>query len=385
MSLDFYQKLPEITNFKDISNPALYREVPNDWFLVMTDVINSTIAIEAGRYKDVNVAGALAAIALANQYQSLEHPFLFGGDGITFLVPPEVAISCRSILADTRLQSKLLYDLDLRVAIVPVKEVYDKGKNLFLGKFIVSERYSQAAMMGDGFAYAEALLKDPTEKWLLPQDEPIKAKADFTGFTCRWRDIPSPNGETISLIVSFEKADDQRLVDNTLAKIEEILGTQEYYHPLREETLESEQDKNLLSKEATAQTRSRSGFKHTLYLFKMKFEMFISNLAMRFKLPIKAMTYKLKDLKKYNVVSSDFRKYDGSLKMVVSATRDQRERLITMLEILKKNTGIRYGYHISNRALLTCILHTGSTREVHFVDAADGGYAYAAKMLKSQN
>ena len=33
---------------------------------------------------------------------------------------------------------------------------------------------------------------------------------------------------------------------------------------------------------------------------------------------------------------------------------------------------------------MTCLMHVGSAREVHFIDGADGGYALAAKMLKGQ-
>lgn len=87
--------------------------------------------------------------------------------------------------------------------------------------------------------------------------------------------------------------------------------------------------------------------------------------------------------KMYNILSSDFRKFDGSLKMVVATTTEKRKELIEHLQNLKQAKGIRFGYHISDRALLTCVLHTGSTREVHFLDGADGGYAMAAKMLKT--
>ena len=51
-------------------------------------------------------------------------------------------------------------------------------------------------------------------------------------------------------------------------------------------------------------------------------------------------------------------------------------------EYAKKN--IYYGMHVSDRALLTCLLHVDSKREVHFVDAADGGYALAARQMKKQ-
>jgi hypothetical protein len=33
---------------------------------------------------------------------------------------------------------------------------------------------------------------------------------------------------------------------------------------------------------------------------------------------------------------------------------------------------------------MTCMVHSASSGEVHFVDGADGGYAMAAKMLKAK-
>jgi hypothetical protein len=41
-----------------------------------------------------------------------------------------------------------------------------------------------------------------------------------------------------------------------------------------------------------------------------------------------------------------------------------------------------YGLHISDRALMTCLVFERNGRQVHFVDGADGGYAVAAKAMK---
>lgn len=382
--LTFYNSLPLIKQFRDISKKENYHDVPQDWFIVMTDVINSTIAIEQGRYKDVNIAGALAAIALGNLYKNLEHPFLFGGDGITFLIPGSLAKQVKSVLADTRLHVKELFDLELRVGMIPVAEIYKQGKKLTLGKFAVSDRYNQAILMGSGFEAAESMLKSKSKEWLIQDNEPVTEKADFTGFTCRWRDIPSPLGETISLIIQFNSGDEQKNMQQTLELIEKSIGEPEQYHPLNEENLQQANTQAQLGKEAIVQTKKKSGLRFSLYLLRIKFELIVIHLAIKFKLPLKAQTYKLKNIKKYNIVSSDFRKYDGALKMVVSTSTEKRQQLIEKLEALKKTIDLKYGYHVSDRALLTCILHTGSEKEVHFVDAADGGYALAAKMLKAQ-
>lgn len=130
-------------------------------------------------------ADAPLAIQGGNLYKNLELPFLFGGDGITFLIPGSLAEPLRSILADTRKKVHDLFSLELRVAMIPVSEIYKQGKKLSLGKFAVSDRFSQAILMGTGFETAESMLKSQDRHWLIQDDEPVKQEADFTGFTCR--------------------------------------------------------------------------------------------------------------------------------------------------------------------------------------------------------
>ena len=92
----------------------------------------------------------------------------------------------------------------------------------------------------------------------------------------------------------------------------------------------------------------------------------------------------LLDVKKDNILSSDFRKYDGMLRMIISSTIESRKKLKKYLMDLFAAKKIFYGFHVSDSALLTCMLHYDSGNEVHFVDAADGGYALAAKEMKKQ-
>ncbi len=79
--------------------------------------------------------------------------------------------------------------------------------------------------------------------------------------------------------------------------------------------------------------------------------------------------------------SSDYKKFDGSLKMTISCYTEQRKQFETYLQKLNQNDKIYFGLHISNRALVTCLV---GNQQVHLVDAADGGYALAAKQLKQQ-
>ncbi|NCN11026.1 MAG: DUF3095 domain-containing protein [Leptospira sp.] len=381
----FYDELESFNDLDSVINPANYIEIPQNWSVVITDVKNSTEAIETGKYKDVNIAGGLAAMALSNYFGKMEFPFLFGGDGITFLVPNESLEDIKSILNDTKKKVFQFFQLQLRVGIVPGSVLKENNKKIFIGKWKISDHYNQAILLGDGVEFVEDLIKKKNSEYIINDDFPIKIEANFQGFTCRWKDIPSPNGETVNLIVKFlSNKNDRSLYQTVLTNIESILGEIQQYHPLTENNLQVTSSYKALSKEAIASSRQTSGLKKTLALLKIYFETFITRIVMLFRLPVKAHFYELKNLKKYQVEASDFRKFDGSLKMVLSLNKERRASLEGYLDTEEKNGILVYGTHISDSALLTCLMHSESSSEVHFVDGANGGYAMAAKVLKQK-
>jgi len=82
---NFYASLPALTQFIELTDHRNYASFPGDWYVLITDVVNSTQSIEAGYYKEVNLLGASSIIAVLNQTIQVEIPFVFGGDG-AFLV-----------------------------------------------------------------------------------------------------------------------------------------------------------------------------------------------------------------------------------------------------------------------------------------------------------
>ena len=65
-SENFFLELPVIEDFIAVSNPDIYRHLPEDWHVVVTDITNSTQMIEQGGYKTVNLIGASSIIAVLN-------------------------------------------------------------------------------------------------------------------------------------------------------------------------------------------------------------------------------------------------------------------------------------------------------------------------------
>ncbi|MCA9695128.1 MAG: DUF3095 domain-containing protein [Myxococcales bacterium] len=391
-TLHFYKDLPAMRSFAEIGEIDAYHPVPGDWYVVITDVIGSTRAIEAGKYKQVNVAGGIAAMAIANVLEDMDYPFVFGGDGVTILIPGEVVDEVRDVLVDTRAMVREAFALELRVGLMPVHEIQDSGHAVSLAKLQISEYYNQAMIAGDGLDWAEARIKDrdPDNPYLVPEDHAPLRRADFRGFTCRWQDVKGPHDETVALIVKVVETDPiarRRIMQEVFGAISEHLGGEGDYHPLRAEHLKPTRDRAYLHNEvAVTSKQPKGGLRYQLGMVKLRLQMAIFRFAVRTgtHLPIRVNGNNIADLPRYNVLSSDFRKFDNTLKMILACTTEGRTRLVAHLERMRARGVIYYGVHISDRALTTCLLHERTIREVHFVDAADGGYALAAKQLKSQ-
>ena len=102
-SQDFYKNLPEFNDLKNISQSLHYQALPDDWYILATDVKGSTKAIEAGKYKNVNMVGALTIISILNLDNILDIPFVFGGDGAFLLISPLLLKDSKQALLAVRL------------------------------------------------------------------------------------------------------------------------------------------------------------------------------------------------------------------------------------------------------------------------------------------
>ena len=182
----FYAELPEFDDFLEVTNAAHYRAAPSDWNVVITDVIGSTKAIEAGRYKDVNSLGVASIVALRNAIPDLEIAYVFGGDGATILVPESRRAVVDAALRGIRTMARRAFDMDMRASAVSVGELVRDGFQVRVARYRASEHIRLAMFSGSGLSEAERRVKDPEEggRYAVGEDGP--SAADFTGFECRW-------------------------------------------------------------------------------------------------------------------------------------------------------------------------------------------------------
>lgn len=380
----FYRDLPASEDFSRATDLQKHVEIPEDWWVVVTDVLGSTKAIAEGRYKDVNSIGASTIIAVINVDRSIPIPYVFGGDGATLAVPPSMEHGTRQALLGARKMAVEGFGLDLRIGMVPVKLLREKDYYVRLVKYRLSEKIQQAAISGRGWDHAETLIKSPEtrESFEVQARTGLEAIADFTGFECRWRGIP-PRGDhklcVLARSIAKDPAQHSEILARVLEKIQEIFGNVHDYHPISADRLGLTFDPRRLQSEAAVRS-SRTSLGRWLYILKGLGINLLGTLLMR--TGIKAMGTNWGRYEQEVVEHADFQKFDGTLRMVIDSTTEQTRKLRVFLDELWMRRELAWGLHEAPEALITCMVFSHSDDHTHFIDGSGGGYTLASKQLK---
>ena len=385
-SLHFYHDLPELASFDQAVESTGHREVPADWCVVIADVAASTQAIAGGRYKDVNTVGVACIAAVLNVQRSVRIPFVFGGDGATFAVPGELREAVMAALRQAQRLARESFGLSLRVGLVPVADLLARDLWVRVAKVRLSPQVLQSAFSGRGWNEAERLVKDAAATGVLRVDENDgPCEGSFEGFECRWESVPSFQDHKLAILVaalSSGPTSDLQTYREVLASITQIYGEVPSYHPLRAQAMHLSFDAAQLSHEA----RVRASHLGLVARVRYRVGMMLQNLAGAYLFAAKKDT-KAAPWSRYiadMVENSDFRKFDGMLRMVIDGSDAQYQALRASLDALHREGRLVYGLHPSREALLTCIVFSHDGNHLHFVDGSDGGYAVAAGELKRQ-
>lgn len=383
----FYKNLPVLQELDEVGHPHHYVKAPSDWHVVITDVRGSTKAIEEGRYKEVNMVGAATVAALLNIAGKTEIPFIFGGDGASFVIPPSLLASARDALHGVQKTAQSVFGMELRVGIVPVFDVEKSGEaQVLIAKLRISPHYAQAIFSGGGMSYAEKLIKDPiTQAQYLVLPDPASDYPNFSGLTCRWNDIQSRHGETISLLVKASVPDEDTcdtIYRRVIKKIEELYGLEKDHHPVAFESLRIALKNSVLNLETRVRAAARGEFGKLAYLLFANISTIGFHILTKTGIDIGDINQRV--YREHLIATVDYKKFDDALRLVISGTPSAREKLIEYLESERAKGLLAYGIHVSDRALMTCLVFERYGKQVHFIDGADGGYTLAAKQLKSQ-
>ncbi len=346
---------------------------------------DSTAAVAAGKYRNVNSIGAAAITAVINAAAGIDIPFSFEGDGAVLCVPPSVLDDTRAALVKTQQLGKEVFGLDLRVATVPVVDI-PQGLAVRVARYRVSDNYQQALFSGGGIAWVDSVMKDPaTEAQYSIAPGSVEPRGSHEGFECRWEDIPSRHGETVSLMVLALHHEPERAAAvylNVIRKVHEIYGDADMCHPVAVPQLAMTLDGRLLADEVGIRTGSTGGYLRWKRLMKTRMIVLLGRLLMRFGIHTRETDWGR--YKSTLVRNSDVRKFSDVYRQILAGTETQRLALDGWLMQQFERRQLLYGLHVTDRAHMTCLVFDYSGRHLHFIDGADGGLFLAAKAFKER-
>ena len=375
-SKNFYQNLAALKDFQNLPEHRYYSKIPKDWFIVVSDIKGSTVAIQNGRYRDINTLGAASIAVVQSATPEREIPSVFGGDGASFLVPPEDLPALKSALLNLKAHSLNQYGLELRVGGIEVSEVRSAGLDVEIAKFDLGKGKTIPLIRGGGMAFADDKIKQPnsTYEWSLnSQTLPPKLET----LSCRWQPLPSTRGQILTLLIKANSSS-YTVYEEVLSELTKILGDNwELSNPVKQKIMKYKSFKNILLDEWKLQKIWPLNV-----FFKKLLSIIISILMFSWKIPMPFNTKKyLEEMKSH----SDYRKFDDMLRLVLDCTQSEIDQIKSMLDRLYNEGVLFYGTHASDHALMTCLVESLNTSgHIHFIDGSDGGYAVAAIGLKKQ-
>lgn len=374
---NFYDKLPvnRISLSKLLLKDTAFSAVPNNWHVVITDIKGSTAAVSSGLNESVNFVATGSIVAVLNLAfkAKISIPFFFGGDGATFIVPDiliDLILKKLSIFRKNTLQN---FNIDLRVGTVPIAQLYEKGYQVNICKFSVSDFFSIPIVLGDGLNYAENLIK--AEDYSLSREPDVVEELDLNGMQCRWDRIAPPENikEVVTLLVMSPKIENQALaLSKVIGYIDEIYGGMKKRQPISVDKLKF----NSTFQRMSIEMRAKIG---KIKLLELLRDWVVNSFA-----PIYFLTSSGKKYLNRLVEMSDTLVLDGKINTVICGDEHQRLKLVEALNQLEKDEEIMYGLFTSPDSIMSCYVRDLKDDHIHFVDGGGGGYTQAAKILKEK-
>ena len=281
--------------------------------------------------------------------------------------------------------ARVSFGLQLRAAVIPIPYIRGNNHDVLICRHRVSPHYDQCALYGGGEMFVDRELKSGRLPEELVIREDTSVTADFSGLECRWSEVPSPEEETIAVIVDASHRPERSLETyrNVMDTITNIYGTAEESRPVTEDRLRVTLSANALRHESRVRTWGSGTWRTFVYSLLQRVFVVIGWIL--FRLNVRTSETDWGTYKRDLVDNTDSRKFDGCLRLVLSGNKGKRKSLESALENLASSGKITYGIHVARSAIMTCLISKRQHEHVHFVDASGGGYAAAALSMKKRS
>ncbi|QOD59729.1 DUF3095 domain-containing protein [Polaribacter haliotis] len=359
-----------------LKNENFFNTVPSNWFVIVTDILDSTSAINMGLHNDVNLVATGSIITVLNKIKTLNKnvsiPYFFGGDGATFIVPSELFQEVFTALENYSKHVKKNFDLILRVGKMEVSDVYKSGATLRIAKLKLNNFLITPVVIGNGLKFAEKSIKDNFVDTLDSKETDISI--DLEGMECRWDEIEPKDEEkkVICLLVMCKNESKQaEIFTQIMDEVDYIFGELSERTPITTIKLELNTSYSKIKREMYA----RLGKFDRKYLIKNWLITKLGKFYFKFFKEGKEYLFKVSQL-------SDTIMLDGSINTVFSGTDKQIGKLKLLLDSLESDRKIIYGMHATYASIMSCYIEDRDEKHIHFVDGTEGGYTSAAGELK---
>ncbi|MFK7945085.1 MAG: DUF3095 family protein, partial [Paracoccaceae bacterium] len=320
--------------------------------------------------------------AVLNSCRDVDVPFVFGGDGGAIVVPASHAAAASDALRALMTHAHAVYGLGLRAAAVPVSRIRAEGSDLHVRRMALNKANHLAMFSGGGIDHVDAIMKqggegDPCVLSAAPED----AVPDLEGLSCRWQPLQASYGAMIALMVRPTDPENGTAYGQIVARLQEILEEDIPAHaPASDKTLRMRWPQAGLGMELRGLALGMGRVKAmTWAVMTSVFQRWAHFRGIR------VGTYDAPAYTEELKAQTDFRKFDGCLRTVLDCTAQQVAAIETWLDAEFEAGRLVYGLHVDTQALMTCLVfNLEQSRHVHFVDAAGGGFAEAAKGFKAR-
>jgi Protein of unknown function (DUF3095) len=380
----FYSRIPVIPSFSAAVRPENHVPLPDRWVVGFTDVSGSTKAIERGRYKAVNMAGAGAIAAVSNAIGRSPFPFVFGGDGASFAVDIDDAEAASRALRAMAAYSEAEFKLELRAAMLPVSSIRAAGSDVRVARYEAAPDCVYAMFSGGGLSWFGDQVKAGNYLLERATDGTLP---DLSGLTCRWGLAPAQQGQILSAIIAPHGSDPRfsALVDEIIAFAATLENSG---NPVTMQVLQPGPPVQAIELEALAKTGTWQ------WSARIRSALLYGINYLAFHLRPRAAGRDMNVYMESLMTNADFRKFDDVLHLTLDCSAAFAAEFERRLEAALDY--VRYGTFSQPNALLTCFVvsnesigrpvteRTNSLAHIHFIDGADGGYTMAAKAMKGR-
>jgi hypothetical protein len=249
---------------------------------------------------------------------------------------------------------------------------------VLVGRFEPTPGNSFGVFLGGGVGVLEAAVRGHGDAELgrlaaIPESLDDGEPVDLEGLSCRWDTLHSTRGTMLTMIVRGRAG-----LREVYADILRLAGPDDQSRPVSLNTLRARWPPKGFMLEARARRRKGSLLAWTARVLA---ETLLARIVLARGKPIGGF-----DPERYRreiVTNTDFCRHDETLCFVIDCPLAAVEPIRKYMAEKALSGGIRYGIHLSDTALMTCLVTSpADSLHVHFVDGGGGGYTSASRSLK---